>query len=80
MTNKLPSQLPVSVRKHIMMKTGVRLPASHLLEHVMPGKRYEVIDTYFRTVVIIDEADQRIHVSNSCFHKYFEDITNLRSN
>lgn len=47
-------------------------PSSHLLMNITEGKPYKVVEKYMRSVAVIDEANNKVWISNKIFKKYFK--------
>lgn len=52
-------------------------PGSHLLINITKGKPYEVVEKYMRSVAVIDDANNKVWISNKIFKKYFK--THIKS-
>ena len=46
-------------------------PASHLLINIEKGKPYKIVDEYAKSVAIIDDANNKVWVSNTIFKRHF---------
>lgn len=52
-------------------------PSSHLLINITKGKPYSVVEKYMRSVAVIDDANNKVWISNKIFKKYFK--THIKS-
>ena len=49
-------------------------PGGHLLQNILKGKQYEVEEKYMKGVAVIDEANNKVWVSNKLFKKHFKTV------
>ena len=60
----------------IIMHKRPHIIRGHLLQHVEKGKPYEVLDTYQKSLKIIDGTGKDVWVSGAAFRKYFYEEKN----
>lgn len=57
----------------VMHKTPANgFPGSHLLINITKGKPYSVFERYMRSLAVIDDANNKVWISNKIFKKYFK--------
>jgi hypothetical protein len=54
---------------YIKLKRGTKLPSGHLLQHLIPAKRYLVVDLGIAGRAVVDELNKKIWISNTLFYK-----------
>lgn len=57
----------------VMYKVPVDgFPGSHLLINITKGKPYSVFERYMRSMAVIDDANNKVWISNKIFKKHFK--------